>query len=136
MFSFSVAHVYDAWLDPDLARQFLFATEKGEMVRADIDARVGGRFVMTDRRDGEDVEHIGHYLELGRPHRLVFTFSVPKYSTDSARVEITVAQTTQGTLLDLEQEVGAAWVEHKERISQGWQMILKNLDKVLAQNAS
>jgi hypothetical protein len=28
-----------------------------QMVRVEIDARVGGQFVIVERRDGEDVEH-------------------------------------------------------------------------------
>ena len=70
--SASPERVFDAWLDPKKAGKFLFATATGQMVRAGIDPRVGGKFVFIDRRDGEDVEHTGEYLDLDRPRRLVF----------------------------------------------------------------
>jgi uncharacterized protein YndB with AHSA1/START domain len=34
----------DAWLDPEKATKFLFARPGGEMVRVEIDPRVGGRY--------------------------------------------------------------------------------------------
>ena len=70
--------IYDAFLDPKTASKFLFATPTGTMVRAEIDARVGGRYTFVERRDGADVLHTGEYLELLRPLRMVFTFAVPQ----------------------------------------------------------
>ena len=66
-FYFSIERVFDAWLDPSKASKFLFATPTGKMVRVEIDARVGGSFVIT-RRDGEDVGHVGDLSwEIDRP---------------------------------------------------------------------
>ncbi|MHA6204141.1 SRPBCC family protein [Dyella soli] len=129
-FDVDAGRVFDAWLDPATAGRWLFATESGEMVRVDIDARIGGGFVLTDRRDGEDVEHVGTYLEIDRPRRLVFTFAVPKYSAVHTRVAIELTPAGDGCELVLTHEgVLPAWAEATE---QGWGMILAGLARRLA----
>ena len=46
------------------------------MVEVAMGPRVGGAFPIVDRRDGEDVAHLGTCLELERPSRLVFECGV------------------------------------------------------------
>lgn len=128
---FPPERVFDAWLDPRIARRFLFATESGRMVRAETDPRVGGTFTFVDRRDGVDVEHTGEYLELDRPRRLVFTFLVPAYSTDAAIVEIDIAPDANGCVLTLRQELAPEYADYKERSEQGWAMIIAGLEAAL-----
>ena len=128
---FSAERVFDAFLNPAIARKFLFATDSGQMVRADIDARVGGTFNFTDRRDGEDVEHTGEYLEIDRPRRLVFTFGVPKYSPDFDRVEVDITPNGAGCSLTLTEFMAPENAEWAERSKGGWAMILGNLEKAL-----
>jgi uncharacterized protein YndB with AHSA1/START domain len=133
-FDFPIERVFDAWLDPARAGEFLFATPTGKMVRAEIDARVGGAFNFTDRRDGEDVEHIGTYLEIDRPRRLVFTFAVPKYSKLFTRVSIDLKRLRAGCELTLTHEgVLAEWLD---RGREGWGKIVDGLSGNLAKDAA
>jgi uncharacterized protein YndB with AHSA1/START domain len=100
-FDASPERAFDAWLAPKTAGEWLFATATGRMVRVEIDARVGGRFVFVDRRDGEDVQHVGEYLMIDRPRRLAFPFSVPKFSLETTRVSIEVIPMEAGCELTL-----------------------------------
>jgi uncharacterized protein YndB with AHSA1/START domain len=121
--------VFDAWLDPQRAGKWLFATPTGQMVRVEIDARVGGRFVFVDRRDGEDIEHTGEYFELDRPRRLAFNFRVPKFSDEPSLIRIDFAPAGTGCELKLTHE--GVFPEYAERTEQGWQEILEGLAKGL-----
>ena len=125
--------VFDAWLDPNKAGRWLFATASGQMVLVEIDARVGGRFLFVDRRNGEDVEHTGEYLELDRPKRLVFRFSVPKYSSAHTRVAIDIAPAGSGCELTLVHE--GVLLEYEAQTQRGWKMILDALAASLASAA-
>jgi len=125
--------VFDAWLDPQNAGKWLFATPAGEMVRVEIDARVGGRFVFVDRRAGEQVEHTGEYLEIDRPRRLAFNFMVPKFSAEATRIQVDLAPAASGpgaTLLTLVHE--GVFAEFAGRTEEGWTGILDGLARVLA----
>ncbi|HVX12301.1 MAG TPA: SRPBCC domain-containing protein [Pirellulales bacterium] len=128
-FEASAEQVFDAWLDPATASKFLFATGPDTMVRAEIDARPGGSFSLVDRRDGEDVEHKGEYLEIARPERLVFDFLVPKYSNDVTRVVIGIARSGSGCELTLDHEhLNPRFAAGAES---GWTAILNGLESVL-----
>lgn len=130
-FSASAERVFDAFLDPEKARRFLFATPTGQVVRAEIDPRVGGAFNFTDRRDGEDVEHVGEYLVIDRPRRLVFTFSVEKHAADADRVSIDIVPLETGCELTLTHEMKPEWAEYAARTEQGWAGILEGLAAVV-----
>jgi two-component system cell cycle response regulator DivK len=121
--------VFDSWLDERNAGKWLFATREGEMVRVAIDPRVGGRFEIVERREGEDILHTGTYEELERPSRLAFTLEVPKYSPNSERVEIEVAPKGEGSGLTLSQTLSAEAPASREQIERGWSAILDALAK-------
>ncbi len=122
--------IYDALLDPKTAGKFLFATPTGTMVRAEIDARVGGHYTFVERRDGKDVLHTGEYLELVRPLKMVFTFSVPEYSSETSTVQINLAHLGEGCELKLMNS--GVPKEFAEKTREGWAEILLKARDVLA----
>jgi uncharacterized protein YndB with AHSA1/START domain len=128
-FSASAERVFDAWLEPKTAGKFLFATPTGQMVRVEIDARIGGAFCFTDRRDGEDIDHVGRYEAIERPKRLAFTFTVPKFTTEETRVVIDITPLASGCELILTHE--GVLPDFAERTVGGWTMILGRLAEVL-----
>jgi uncharacterized protein YndB with AHSA1/START domain len=125
-FSLPPERVLDGWLNPEIARKWLFATPTGQIVRVDIDARVGGSFVIVDRRDGEDVEHCGKYIEIDRPRLLVFALVVPMISTEESKVTIEIATTGNGCELSLVHE--GVFPEYVEPCQSGWGALLKALE--------
>ncbi len=126
----SCDRVFAAWLDPAMTRKFLFCTEGGEVIKTEIDPRVGGKFEIVDRRDGVDVAHIGEYIEIDPPRRLVFTFAVPMYSAELTTVIIDIEPVGDGCRLTLTQE--NTLPEWAERTTHGWATILSTLDQVLS----
>ena len=126
-FEASAEQVFDAFLDPDIAGKFMFASPTGEMVRAEIDARVGGSYVFVDRREGEDWEHFGEYLEIDRPRRLVFTLGVKRFDIVPQRVNIDIVPKGTGCELTLTQVLDPGLEEWVDKATEGWTSILEKL---------
>jgi uncharacterized protein YndB with AHSA1/START domain len=118
--------VFDAFLDVDVARHFLFATKTGEMIVTEIDARVGGAYTFTERRpDMGEVRHTGEYVEIERPRRLVFTFGVPQFDPRMTTVTIEIRAERDGSELKLIN--GGVPADYAERNRDGWTRILAGL---------
>ncbi|HEX5870315.1 MAG TPA: SRPBCC domain-containing protein [Longimicrobium sp.] len=132
-FAASAERVFDAFLDPEKAGRFMFATATGHMVRAEVDPRVGGRYVFVDRRPQGDAEHFGEYLEIDRPRRLVFTFSVDRESADADRVAIDIVPLETGCELTLTHEMKPEWAEYAERTEAGWTGMMEGLARALGE---
>lgn len=124
--------VFDAWLDPEKAGQFLFKTPDGEMCTVEIDARVGGRALIVERRASGDAHHRLRYEEIDRPRRLVFLFAAdPAEEGEWTRVSIDIVAKGQGATLTLTHEMDPAWSAYEEQTRKGWTMILDSLASAL-----
>jgi uncharacterized protein YndB with AHSA1/START domain len=96
--------------------------------RVEVEPRVGGRFRVDERRDGELAEHHGEFVELDRPRRLAFDFWT-SFSAERTRVTIVIAPTEGGSLLTLTHD--GVWPDWADKTKQGWTMILEGLARSL-----
>jgi uncharacterized protein YndB with AHSA1/START domain len=116
-FSVRAETVFDAWLDPQIAGKFLFATPGGIMRKVEIDARVGN-----------DAEHVGEYLEIARPHRLQFSFGGKPFP--ATLVSLTIQELGNGCELRLFHD--GVWLEYEASVNEGWKAILTTLSSLLS----
>jgi uncharacterized protein YndB with AHSA1/START domain len=140
-YSAAAERVFDAWLTPAQAARFLFRTRTGNVMQCEIVPEVGGGFTVTDRRpaaDGEesvfDVVHLGKYIEIDRPKRLVFDFSVLSYGDEPTRVVVEIAPLgPMACELTLTHEMGRS--EHARMLEdtsrKGWINTLATIEREL-----
>ena len=100
------AKVYAAWTDPEkIARWFGPAQVVAGSVRADIDARIGGRYrVSFKMQDGEHHEVSGRYREMVPNQRLTFSWAWHSTPERESRVTVSLQPDGDGTLLTLHHE--------------------------------
>ena len=98
------ARVFEAWLDPAIARHWLFATASQPLVRVDIDAHVTGAFCLVERRAGTLVLHTGAYVALVPPRRLAFTLSSRDRAEPASLVTVGITPQRTGCVLALSHE--------------------------------
>lgn len=122
--------VFDAWLNPDHAGNWLFRTEGGVLERCEIDPRVGGGFRIDERRGDELAEHFGEFVEIERPSRLAFDFWT-SFSGERTRIAIELAPDGAGSALTLTHE--GVWEDWADKTRQGWTTILENLARALTE---
>jgi uncharacterized protein YndB with AHSA1/START domain len=134
--------VYRAWLDPDLLRRWL-APGGITVKRAEVDARIGGRFRIWHAESGSDVGGFEcEIVELVPDARIVFRwgFVGPERTAGpvfDSRLTITLRDATGGatalTLLHERLEDLAAAMPHiAESVEVGWELVLEKLDVLLA----
>jgi uncharacterized protein YndB with AHSA1/START domain len=140
-YSAPAERVFDAWLTPGQASRFLFRTRTGNVMRCEMVPEVGGGFTVTDRRpaaDGDesvfDVVHMGKYLEIQRPRRLVFELTVLTYTEETTNVTVEVASLgPQASELTLTHDMGATDTArmNEESSRKGWTNMLSLMEREL-----
>jgi len=92
---------------------------------------VGGKFSFVVKRQGTEIDHLGEYLELDRPRRLVFTWTTRASLPETSKVVIEITPLAEGCELTLTHELSEAWKDYVDRTATSWRMMLGKLAAAL-----
>jgi len=123
--------VYAAWTDAEKLKRW-FGPEQIETLRADADARVGGRFRIVMRgTDGEEHNVSGVYREVVPNEKIVFTWAWRSTPERESLVTVVIKPQGAGSLLTLvhEQFFDEA---ARDRHEHGWIGCLDKLERYFA----
>jgi uncharacterized protein YndB with AHSA1/START domain len=121
--------VFHAWLEPEVAGRWLFATAFQPMTDVHIDPRVGGSFRLADGQNGARTEHTGEYVEIVPHRRLVFTLAMPDRPRVVTRVTAEISPRKTGCELALTHENVPP--DRADQTEARWTGVLYGLDETL-----
>ncbi|MBX3540844.1 MAG: SRPBCC domain-containing protein [Chelatococcus sp.] len=133
-FDTSPQALYAAWTEPSLARRWLFTSPESEKNSHELDVRVGGRWTITDRRDGQDYTAVGEYTAVDAPHRLAFTFAMPQFSPNSDLITVEFEPDGDHTRMvftqagdDIAKEIAEQGEDAEAGTAHGWALMFDRL---------
>ncbi len=131
-FTASAERVFAAWLDPDWLGRWMFgpAVRDERIVRLGLEPRVGGKFSFVVDRGGTETDHVGEYLEIDHPRRLVFTWGVRENLPNTSRVTVDIVPAGTGCELTLTHTMDPEWAAYVGRAA-AWGKMLEALAVVL-----
>jgi uncharacterized protein YndB with AHSA1/START domain len=65
--------VFNAWLNPEMLRQFMMPAAGMSVPKASNDPQAGGRFEIVMLAEENEIPHAGTYREISPHDRIVFT---------------------------------------------------------------
>ena len=134
LFSVPAEQVFDAFLDKNMIGRFMFGPEirEEEIVSLQNEPRVGGSFSYVVRRQGKTFSHIGEYIEIDRPHRLVFTWGVKQDPANTqSRIVIEILPIIAGCELTLTHEMPRGQEDFVEKGKAAWGKMIDKLTEIL-----
>ncbi|TDU32470.1 uncharacterized protein YndB with AHSA1/START domain [Panacagrimonas perspica] len=120
--------LFAAWVDPGLMKTWLLKTGTNEISRVETEPRVGGTFrILEITEDGERIEHVGEYLEVNRPKRLMFRLEAPRRFGGTSVVSVDIAAGGEGSWMGFVQ----TGVEKKSSEA-AWRDMFRRMEDALA----
>lgn len=118
--------LFEAWLSPDALAEFVRPGPTITIPTAEVDARVGGAFLIVMQYGDRLIEHRGEYRTIDRYDRLAFTW-VSEYAGRNSVVTLSFRELgPDSTELTLE-HTGLPSEKERENHEKGWIGIVETL---------
>ena len=130
-----IENVFDAWLDPEMLKQFILPMPGMPQPEVDNDPQQGGSFTIIMHVGEDKIPHSGQYLEVSRPNRLVFSWLSP-FSIDGSTVTIDFSEIDDGTTNVQLTHVKFIDEETRSDHEGGWTNILETLNDILSMSVA
>lgn len=124
--------LFELWTGADYIKRW-FGGAETEIDRVEIDLRVGGRYRIVVPGEGGSMEVTGSFLEIERPHRLVYTWVMrgPEMATDETTVTVEFQQV--GEMTEIELTHGPFVVPDVRQLhAAGWAACLDEIERMAA----
>ncbi|GGE83704.1 SRPBCC family protein [Priestia taiwanensis] len=142
-FNVDPAHVFQAWLTPEMMRKWFFTLEHTNKVTTNT-PQVGGGWEVVDHREGTDYRAIGEYLEITSSTKLVFTFKMPQFSDTEDTITVEFKEVPQGCEMNFSQciivpheeswteaDIEKASKEYHDGSEHGWNLMFMGLKELV-----
>lgn len=90
---------------------------------------------MVDRQ-GTEFDHIGEYLEIDRPRRLVFTWGIRAHLPQTSRVTVEITPMNPGCTLKLTHEMAPGSEAFADKAADAWTKMLTALENAIPAGAT
>lgn len=124
------ADVFNAWLNPEMLRQFMMPAAGMSVGKTTNDPTEGGRFEIVMLAGENEMPHTGTYREIDPHTRIVFTWE-SHVSVEDSTVTLTFSPTDEGTHVTLT-HVRFKDAETRDNHNGGWTNILEALNTLTA----
>ena len=120
------SELFEAWLSPEALKEFIRPGPNMSVPIAEVDAQVGGKFLIVMRVGDTDLEHRGEYKEISKHDRLVFTW-LSEMTIPNSTVTIDFRDVGDGETEITLHHVGFPSEETRNNHDGGWALILESL---------
>ncbi|OED39399.1 hypothetical protein AB833_15855 [Chromatiales bacterium (ex Bugula neritina AB1)] len=121
--------LYNAWLDPQMLKQFMTPDDGVVVSKAEVDAVEGGRYLILMESSERQMPHTGTYLTLNPFSQIAFTWESP-FSTDDSTVTIDFKPADNGVRVIIN-HIKFISEEMRNNHEKGWTQILEVIDTLL-----
>jgi len=130
-----VERVFAAWLDGATFAEWFLPDPAARIGRVELDARVGGDFLVEMIVDGRVLPHTGTYRAIEANRSLAFTWKSAETGDAENLVRVSFEARKGSTLLRLRHE-GLPGGTSRERHAAGWANIVASLEPFLSRGTA